>query len=243
MEHILKAFNNNITDENDNLIVIDKNIAKDNDHHVLSHNDLSKENNNSEIINPNISKGNDDFQDLDFNSLNFDTLYQKYKYYLLRYVLKHVGLKDEAEEIIQETFIKVIKGINQLKSAKAVLPWMTSITRNVCFDFLRYKQRKLPRQMISFDEIGFNQNIQQLGCNDVNYVEQAEKVQIVQDVVKNLPLKYKQVIVLHDIDGYTYKEIAKILNVEITTIKSRLCYGRNKIRESIKKYNFTYGEG
>ncbi len=211
----MKSVNNNITEENDNLAV--------------SNNQITKE--------------NDDIKDLDFNTLNLDSLYQKYKYYLLRYVLKHVGLKDEAEEILQETFIKVIKGINQLKSTKAVLPWMTSITRNVCFDFLRYKQRKLPQRIISFDEIGFNQNIEQLSYNEVNPVEQAEKVQIVQDVIKSLPLKYKQVIVLHDIDGYTYKEIAKILNVEITTIKSRLCYGRNKIRESIKKYNFTYGEG
>ncbi|UMB54885.1 sigma-70 family RNA polymerase sigma factor [Lutibacter sp. A64] len=134
-----------------------------------------------------------------------------------RYVKNNI----EAEDIMQDAFIKVFKDINNFKGEVSIGAWIKKIVINQCIDYLKKKKIEL----VSIEE----NNISNLEDDDWG-VDTEITIDIVVVIINNLPEKYKVVLNLYLIEGFDHKEISKILNIAEATSRSQLMRGKNKLK-------------
>lgn len=142
---------------------------------------------------------------------------------------RYVKNSFEAEDIMQEAFIKVFKNINSFKGQVTIGAWIKKIVINQCIDYLKKKKIEL----VSIDEA-------KLTIADENDWNVNEEVTIngITAAINNLPEKYKTVLNLYLIEGYDHQEIAQVLNITEVTSRSQLMRGKNKLKIELKAYNY-----
>ena len=145
-----------------------------------------------------------------------------------------IGNYDDANELAQEVFIKAFRSIKNFKGDSLFSTWIYKITANVCLDELRKRKNK---NIVSLDqdiELNDGDVKRQISDNAPSpdmEVESKEIKTIVNESIQQLPDDYKSVIILRDIQGFSYDEISKIVNCPEGTVKSRL----NRARQALKK--------
>ncbi len=130
--------------------------------------------------------------------------------------------EDDINEAVQQTIILVYKNINQLKNEKCFGAWMFKILVNKCKDIWNRNNNR-DKRMVDLDE---NQDIPSIEKEDYSFVN---------DALNQLNEEYKEVTILYYYDGFSVKEISKILNLPQGTVKSRLSRARKKLEKIIKK--------
>ena len=115
-----------------------------------------------------------------------------------------------AEDIAQEVFLKIFKKINSFQRKSSLSTWIYRITLNMSYQFLRKRKFSL-----------FSPKKHSFSPEDTQ-----EKKEIINIGLNRLPLKYRVVVILKDLQGLSYKEIARILNCRIGTVESRLFRAR-----------------
>ena len=157
--------------------------------------------------------------------------YKKSAYNIALRVLRNV---EDAEDASQEALIKVYKNIQSFNMQSTFKVWMYRIVVNTCLDF----KRKKSINAVSIDEnidLGGNNEIHREIADDSGnpdaLVEKNFNSKLVNDAVNKLDEDYKTIIVLRDIQGFSYSEIAEILSCNLGTVKSRL----NRARKSLKE--------
>lgn len=141
---------------------------------------------------------------------------------LMGFVLKKVKDKDDAKDIIQDIFIKVFSKIGDLKNEDKVDSWIFQITRNSINDYFRKNSKKHKTEQIT-------ENIQDtIEANN-------EFSNCVIPMINSLSPKYKEALMLSEIDGITQKELAIRLNISYTGVKSRVQRGRKQLKELLIK--------
>ena len=135
----------------------------------------------------------------------------------------------EAEDIVQETMIKVWKQREQLDALDSIEAYCLTICRNMALD---RKDKKVSQIMELTQEVQEN-SLDPLTPHE-NLV-QDERLKIVHELFNQLPLNYKEVMQLRDIEGKSYKEIAKILALSEEQVKVNLFRARQRIREQLKE--------
>lgn len=135
-------------------------------------------------------------------------------------------IKDEkeAEDIVQETFVKVFKNIKSFKGKSSLYTWIYKIAQNTIRD--RYK---IKIQTIPYEDYTVSQ------YNTEKMVIDKEKREILKNELNNINFIYKQVLVLFYFDEFTIKEISEILDEKEGTIKSRLSRGRRILGERLER--------
>lgn len=157
--------------------------------------------------------------------------YKKSAYNIALRVLRNV---EDAEDASQEALIKVYKNIQNFNMQSTFKVWMYRIVVNTCLDF----KRKKIINAVSIDEnidLGGNNELHREIADDSGnpdvLVEKNFNNKLVNDAVNKLDDEYKTIIVLRDIQGFSYSEIAEILSCNLGTVKSRL----NRARKSLKE--------
>lgn len=157
--------------------------------------------------------------------------YKKSAYNIALRVLRNV---EDAEDASQEALIKVYKNIQNFNMQSTFKVWLYRIVVNTCLDFKRKK---------SINAVSIDENIDLGGNNEVHreiaddsgnpdaLVEKNFNNKLVNDAVNKLDDDYKTIIILRDIQGFSYSEIAEILSCNLGTVKSRL----NRARKSLKE--------
>ncbi len=154
----------------------------------------------------------------------------------------------EAEEVVQETFLRVLQNLDAFQGRSPFGAWLFAITHNLCMDVLRNRRRKNSYQVVSFDPQAANG--EESNTMSVSVVSQIadpkpgpamlldgiEEQNAIKASLNKLPDSQREVLVLHDIEGFSYQEIASITQVSIGTVRSRLHYGREKMRELLNPY-------
>jgi len=167
-----------------------------------------------------------------FEQLIFD--YQKKAYNI---ALRVMGNQEDAKDMCQEAFIRIFKSIEGFKEQSSFSTWMYRIVTNVCLDEIRKKKKS---ETVSLDGTYETENgqIHFETVSDDDTPEEAyiriEKKRIVLKSINELSEEYKTVIVLRDIQGFSYEEIANILCCSIGTVKSRINRGRNTLKDKLK---------
>lgn len=136
--------------------------------------------------------------------------------------------QDEAEDAVQEVFIRMWKMGDKLNDYLNIDALATTMTKNYCIDQLR-KGRSVNDNIQIMNDKADPTSIERI-------VENAESFIIIQKVISCLPGKYSEVINLHDIDGFSYEEIAEKSGQNINTIRVNLSRARALVREEYLKY-------
>ena len=157
-----------------------------------------------------ISKG-------DLEALNSWIISKKDKLYKISwsYLYNH----SDIEDVLQNTMISAYENIKSLRKLDAFETWFISILLNECRKFLRERKRVIPEENI---EIHGNYRDQYNFFEEINAIDEI----------------YKEVVILKYVSGYSQEEIAKILDIPIGTVKSRIYRGLRDLRKLLKEDNY-----
>ncbi len=150
-------------------------------------------------------------------------LYDLYASAMLGICLRYVKNKAEAEDVLQDGFVKVFKSIGSYSGDGSLSGWIYRIMVNTALNYLRSKKK------IQFVE--YNGNIQDSG-EDV-YAEPVFSRQQFMDAIQSLPDGYRTVFNLYVLEGYKHREIAEILDVSVNTSKTQLAKAREMLRKKL----------
>lgn len=132
-----------------------------------------------------------------------------------------IGNGDEARDIVQEVCMRALRSRGEYRGGD-LRSWVLAIVRNACFDWLRRDKRK------PFDETedGFADGETSDAADPEKILERAEDIARVRDAIAQLPTVIREAVVLREMEGMSYKEIATLTEVPIGTVMSRLSRGR-----------------
>lgn len=155
--------------------------------------------------------------------------------YAMKISFRYVSRQEEAEELVNESFIKLFKNIQQFDGTRAgetealLKGWFKRIVVNTCIDHLRRTHLKLVSQEISEESETFADD-QENGVDKLMYREIIE-------AIKKLTPVYRTVFNLFVIEGYSHEEISKMLNISVGASKSNLSKARHNLRKIIIQHN------
>jgi len=139
--------------------------------------------------------------------------------------------KTEAEDLVQETYLRAVRAANQPQPEKNLKAWLFVIMRNTWLNIMRHKHHGL--RIFEFDdENAAGTAIDKTYDPHVVYLRKLEQEQV-REAIEKLPDAYREIIVLRDIEGFSYHEIATVLNCPAGTVMSRLGRARGKLREAL----------
>jgi RNA polymerase sigma-70 factor (ECF subfamily) len=171
------------------------------------------------------------FQDGD--GYAFDQLVRRYKEPLLNFIYRFLGDLSEAEDIVQETFYRVYKNKHYYKEVAKFSTWIYTIASNLAKTELRRRRRRkvfsIHRESSSEKDIELP-DVKSDPEKEVNTVLTEKEIQ---KAISNLPPKFRQVIILRDVQGFSYEEISSIIKVPLGTVKSRVNRARLRLQEDL----------
>jgi RNA polymerase sigma-70 factor (ECF subfamily) len=138
--------------------------------------------------------------------------------------------RQEAEDVVQEVYLKLWKMRDKLNQYKSTEALMVTMTRNLCLDKLKSKSNK-------FSSLTF-ELANKSACDPEQYVESSDLLKKVMKVISKLPEQQRTIVHLRDIEGYDYNEIVEMTGLELNYIRVNLSRARKKIRETIQKIQY-----
>ncbi|OGS47239.1 MAG: hypothetical protein A2539_10625 [Elusimicrobia bacterium RIFOXYD2_FULL_34_15] len=150
--------------------------------------------------------------------------------YNLSYQL--IGNEADARDLSQEVIIKIFNSIGNFRGDSLFSTWIWRIVHNTFLDEFKKSYKKITSVTDPIDSMPW------LAQNDDSPLEEAEKNEFREKFEKALlevPLKYRLVIIMYNLQGFSYNEIAETVNCSVATVKSRLSYGRNLLRKVLLK--------
>ena len=147
---------------------------------------------------------------------------------------KMTGNEDDAFDVLQDAYIKAFNSLDQLTDPSGFIPWFNKITANKCRDFLRSKKNVI---MFSDMEYDNGEDSFELEFEDESTAFQPEEradysdtKRLVAEMLDNLPADQKMVLLMYYVQEMSIKEIAEALDISENTVKSRMNYGKKKMR-------------
>ena len=168
----------------------------------------------------------------------FEKLIESYQKKVFNIALGIIGNYDDASELAQEVFIKIYKSINSFKGDSSFSTWIYRITTNVCLDEIRKRKKAYTVSLdedIELKEGNVNRQIADERYTPHENFERKEINKVLRDSIAKLPEDQKIAVVLRDIQGFSYDEIAKYTNCSLGTVKSRINRARQNLRSIINE--------
>jgi len=165
-------------------------------------------------------------------------IYRRYCRVVYTLAYQMVGNHNDADEIVQETFVRAFKNIHRLRRPGAFVSWLYQIAVNLSIDHrkLRTKKRMLPLdgrpEAFSSFELATSKRVR----DPSQVLENKELLGKINEAIEALPAQQKAVVILHEIDGLSKKMIAEILHCSVVTVRTNLHHARKKLRKELIKY-------
>jgi RNA polymerase sigma-70 factor (ECF subfamily) len=168
----------------------------------------------------------------------FESLARRYEKKLLNFLFRFVNSREQAEDLVQKTLLKVYRNRLKFKNRGKFSTWMYTIAANLARDYLR-KHRKY--QFVSLDEpVGENSNIidfyREPDEKKVTSLEEKEMGQVVRMAIDHLPHPQRMAILLSHYEQMSYDDIARALNCSKGTVKSRIFRAKARLKELLTNY-------
>ena len=159
----------------------------------------------------------------------FRALLERYKNRIYALAYRFSGNHEDAEDISQEVVIKIYRYLPGFDNRSLFSTWVYSITKNTCLDFLRKKKGDTE----SLEDLDFM-------LTDHRYDTEGdairnEQLSSVAKLVNALPKDQRQILILREIDGFSYEEISELLGIPLGTVKSRLARTKAAIRAGFEE--------
>ncbi|MBP6976015.1 RNA polymerase sigma factor [Candidatus Dojkabacteria bacterium] len=166
----------------------------------------------------------------DFNSYRY--IIDRYEKRLLRYIQRILYIsKEDAEDILQEVFIKAYKNINGYDSKYSFSSWIYRIAHNEAISFLRKQKRSIEssNDMDIFDTLSSDESIED------NFLVELRKKEV-RKILKMLEPKYREPLILRYFEDMEYNEISDILHISIGNVSSLINRGKKKFKVLVQRY-------
>jgi len=168
----------------------------------------------------------------------YKRLYEKYCRLVYTLAYQMVGNHTDADEIVQETFIRVFKNLHRLRSIASFTSWLYQIATNLSIDLRKVRTR---RRTLTLDEkpdymSAFELSTSRHVRNPSQVLENQELLEQITTAVDDLPAQQKAVILLHEVEGLSKKVISGILKCSLVTVRTNLHHARKKLRRTLIKY-------
>jgi RNA polymerase sigma-70 factor (ECF subfamily) len=161
----------------------------------------------------------------------FNQLILSYQGMAYNLAYRILGNASAAEDATQDAFIKAYRNLNQYRGG-SFKAWLLRIVTNVCYDQLRHIQRRPTNSLedVAVDPEHASRLIDHAE-RPGDYALRQELGRIIQEGIEQLPAEQRMVIVLSDVEGLSYEEIAQVMDTSLGTVKSRLSRARSKLRD------------
>lgn len=160
----------------------------------------------------------------------FEELVLKYEKTVYNLALRMVGDRDDAFDMTQEAFIKAYGSLSSFRGDSKFSVWIYRIATNVCLDFLRSKSRKQQVSLtVSDDDEDAQLDIPDPKADSEQQLIKKISMQSVEEGLKTLPDKQRQILVMRELGGMSYAEIGAALSLEEGTVKSRIFRARKRL--------------
>ena len=151
---------------------------------------------------------------------------------LFGYAMTLTRDRTEAEDLVQETYLRAVRAANQPAADSNLKGWLFVIMRNAWLNVIRHKHNG--RRIFEFASEEPATATDTASNPHVVYLRKLEREQV-RDAIEKLPDAYREIVVLRDIEGFSYQEIAIVLNCPAGTVMSRLGRAREKLREVLSR--------
>ena len=171
----------------------------------------------------------------------FAVLVRRHQQPLYNFALRQVRVPQVAEDVVQETFVRVVQNATEFKHEARFTTWVYTITRNLCIDQLRKRAlRKHPSLDESRGEEGDGPTLGEQTADPRASVEReatgTELKERIARAVDKLPDEQREVFLMRELSNLPFKEIAEITGVPENTVKSRMRYALERLQEALAEY-------
>lgn len=167
----------------------------------------------------------------------YDYILSLYRNPVYRLVAHILGNEYDAADVLQNVFVKVVRGIGQFHGQSSLKTWMYRIAVREALNYRRGWFRRHLHEPFSIDEESADPVAATASSQDFSdpyeTLEQAERQALVKAALEGLPVLYRTVLLLREIDELSYEEIAQVLGIADGTVKSRLMRGREMLRRKL----------
>ena len=153
--------------------------------------------------------------------------------------LRMCGNREDAQDCMQEAMIRIYRAISTFKGQSSFATWVYRITMNSCLDELRRRKARTSTSLDAMLENGFSPSDEY--DTPEHHSLQAEQRRLLEKAIAALPEDMRAAIVLRDIQGCSYDEIAEALDTNVGTIKSRISRGRERLRGVLSQQPELFG--
>ena len=163
----------------------------------------------------------------------FSLIVRAYETPVFNYVLRLVGDRSLAEDLTQEVFLRVYQGLPRFSLRCKFTTWLFQVTKNRVLDELRAVERR-PRHLVALDDIP------PLEALDAP-IERGETVDALWRAIEGLSVDLKMALLLRDVTGLSYTEIADSLEITLATVKWRIYKAREEVALALAREGITFG--
>lgn len=167
---------------------------------------------------------------IDGDELAFKHLVERYQAMVFSTIYRYTGNADDAEDLAQEVFIKIWRSIASFKGKSKLSTWIYRITANHCLTY-RKKKKKAPVSLDALDERGAEPRALSI---DPDY-DTKHKVSLVKEAIEKLPERQRMALILSQYEGRTYREIARIMDISVSSVESLIFRARTALKARFGK--------
>jgi len=161
----------------------------------------------------------------------FEELVMTYQHRVFGVALRMLGSRAEAEEVAQEAFVRAHRALGEFRGDAKLSTWLYAITSRLCLNRLASGERRMTRQ--GEDAL---LRLSDAGPRPDAALERRELESALGRAIAELPEDRRIVVVLRDIEGLSYEEIAQVLELELGTVRSRLHRARADLKEKLERF-------
>jgi len=174
--------------------------------------------------------------------LSFEQVHRKYQDKVYNLILRLVGNREDAEDLTAETFVNAFRAWDRFRGEARVSTWLHQIAVNNCKNRFKQKDRRREREPVSLDDT-IETESGELSREVADWRNAPERLLLdeelklqIRKAVDALPLEYRTVLVLAQQEDLSYEEIARITNLSVPAVKTRLHRARNRVRQRLEPY-------
>ena len=170
------------------------------------------------------------------NIYAFEEIVRRYKDQLINFAYRYLNDFDDAEDVVQETFMRVFRKKKAYKNVAKFSTWIYTITGNLAKTELRRRRR---RKILSLSNLGYEDKdfeLKDIKKGPEESVDEIIQDGVIQQAINSLPEKFREAIIFRDIQELSYEEISTIVKIPLGTVKSRVNRGRLKLQEKLAEY-------
>ncbi|MEM7392295.1 MAG: RNA polymerase sigma factor [Verrucomicrobiota bacterium] len=164
----------------------------------------------------------------------FEPLVQKYRQNAYSYALTLLHNHHDAMELSQDAFVRAFRSLKKFDLERPFLPWFLRVLRNLCLNRIDKRKRR-PDSPGPVDSMEIIEILPCGGKKPTDVIENKELAEKIQAAIKELPEDHREVLILRHFEDQSYEDIARILDIPIGTVMSRLFNARKKMAKILKK--------